>query len=93
MGNATIAQEFGKLCGRALRNGVKSPEWEAVAKEYAEDEDDLKKLMFQDELFNQEEWAEVAVGYVIGGGVCTVSSARDGGTRRGMTEDIERILG
>ncbi len=88
-----LAEEFGKLCAKAVRKGVISDEWRFVANEFAENEADLAKLMFQDPVFGQEEWHEVAVGYVIGGGICTVASARDGGTRRTMTDEIERILG
>ncbi|MBK7706240.1 MAG: hypothetical protein IPN69_09815 [Acidobacteria bacterium] len=93
MASPTQAEAFGKLCAKALRGGLGSDEWKTVANEYVENQADLDKLMFVDPVFCAEEWAEVAVGYVIGGGVCTIPSARDGGTRRTMNDEIERILG
>ncbi|MBK8150048.1 MAG: hypothetical protein IPK58_18080 [Acidobacteria bacterium] len=93
MASPTQAEAFGKLCAKALRGGLGSDEWKTVANEYVENQADLDKLMFVDPVFCAEEWAEVAVGYVIGGGVCTIPRRATAVREGTMNDEIERILG
>lgn len=70
------AKKVGELAIKAIKGGMKSSAWAIYMSRYAENTDQLKRLCGDDSNFNANPWAEECLAYVVGNGVCTITSRR-----------------
>jgi hypothetical protein len=91
-GDTTLAEDLATQGIEAIFEGIKSPKWEALMGNFANNQNELDRLCGRDQVFNKSRWGLACLAYIAGNSTCTATTATDGGTARGMTPAMKLNL-
>ncbi len=89
-GNAVFGNKLRTLARLAVEQGISSRAWEQYMRIFASNGDQLKRLIGEDEAFNQTPWGRTALVYLVGNGTCGIDTKAN--TGREMSEEIKNVL-
>lgn len=84
------AKDLKDLAGKAIRNGMQSRDWETFMKEFASNEQELKRLIGEDQAFNQTQWGLDSLAYIPANSTCDVATTTR--TVANMSDEMKENL-
>lgn len=94
-GNAALGKKMQKYACLAVLNGIKSMEWHEYMRMFASNDDQLRRLLGEDDDFNNSVWGRKTLAYIVADGCCgiaTVDTSRLSNTmRNGLDEDVKSV--
>jgi hypothetical protein len=69
-GNLGLARDISLEATEAIMSGIGSAAWNTLMKRFASDDDQLRRLSGNDEVFNRFIWAKTCLAYIAGDANC-----------------------
>lgn len=91
-GNAALGDKMQKYSCLAIHQGSKNWAWHEYMRMFASNDDQLKRLLGDDDDFNATVWGQKTLAYIVAAGVCGINTVGTVGGGAGLTTTMRNGL-